>query len=525
MTEVFSQGRSWSDYLRQLDDLKRISKADVVSAANRYLLNDRYLRGVKKYGSYPKDKVTQPDYKPVVPKHAKEQSAYAKELEKLPVAVSTPRLFDLDHDAEMTRLGDHTLLYKVDNPANDLFTLSLKWFKGERDEPRQALLESYLSELGTDSLTKHQLGEAWQRLGTTFEAQSSDNFFMLTLTGFENNLEPSLRLLSHVLTSLKPDKKAMSELASEYKVDHNQLDRTNTSVLQMVVSKIAKGDRSSYLRQPTVAEVRKTTGEELLQLFADLRQYDCAVLYCGRQPAATVASCLPTLDSRRSPNDNEIRLQQVAEPVVYVYDMSDSRQMLIGTFGSVKPSLSEREEAQLRLWSQYMGGGMGSVLFQEIREFRAMAYSTGGQSIIPNRYRHNDYPSGYLAQLGTQADKAMQALAVLDSLMRHMPVNEQNVAAAKQEILNNINNTYPSFRQLANFVSNYRTLGYKEDPRTVLAREVPKLTTADMVDFYQRNIQQQPRAYFIIGNKKQLDMQALSKYGRVVELKKEDVMR
>ena len=525
MTEVFSQGRSWSDYLRQLDDLKRISKADVVSAANRYLINDRYLRGVKKYGSYPKDKVTQPDYKPVVPKHAKEQSAYAKELEKLPVAVSTPRLFDLDHDAEMTRLGDHTLLYKVDNPANDLFTLSLKWFKGERDEPRQALLESYLSELGTDSLTKHQLGEAWQRLGTTFEAQSSDNFFMLTLTGFEHNLEPSLRLLSHVLTSLKPDKKAMSELASEYKVDHNQLDRTNTSVLQMVVSKIAKGDRSSYLRQPTVAEVKKTTGEELLQLFADLRQYDCAVLYCGSQPAATVASCLPTLDSRCSPNDNEIRLQQVAEPVVYVYDMSDSRQMLIGTFGSVKPSLSEREEAQLRLWSQYMGGGMGSVLFQEIREFRAMAYSTGGQSIIPNRYRHNDYPSGYLAQLGTQADKAMQALAVLDSLMRHMPVNEQNVAAAKQEILSNINNTYPSFRQLANFVSNYRTLGYKEDPRAVLAREVPKLTTADMVDFYQRNIQQQPRAYFIIGNKKQLDMQALSKYGRVVELKKEDVMR
>ena len=525
MTEVFSQGRSWSDYLRQLDDLKRISKADVVSAANRYLLNGRYLRGVKKYGSYPKDKVTQPDYKPVVPKHAKEQSAYAKELEKLPVAVSTPRLFDLDHDAEMTRLGDHTVLYKVDNPANDLFTLSLKWFKGERDEPRQALLESYLSELGTDSLTKHQLGEAWQRLGTTFEAQSSDNFFMLTLTGFEHNLEPSLRLLSHVLTSLKPDKKAMSELASEYKVDHNQLDRTNTSVLQMVVSKIAKGDRSSYLRQPTVAEVKKTTGEELLQLFADLRQYDCAVLYCGRQPAATVASCLPTLDSRRSPNDNEIRLQQVAEPVVYIYDMSDSRQMLIGTFGSVKPSLSECEEAQLRLWSQYMGGGMGSVLFQEIREFRAMAYSTGGQSIIPNRYRHNDYPSGYLAQLGTQADKAMQALAVLDSLMRHMPVNEQNVAAAKQEILSNINNTYPSFRQLANSVSNYRTLGYKEDPRAVLAREVPKLTTADMVDFYQRNIQQQPRAYFIIGNKKQLDMQALSKYGRVVELKKEDVMR
>jgi len=528
MGEVFSQGRTWSDYLQQTEAVKSITKADVVSAANRYLLNDQYLRGVKKFGSYPKDKVSQPDYKPVVPKHAKEQSEYARQLEQLTPRslLPAPKLLDLDRDAEITRLSDHVILYKVENPANDLFTLSLKWQKGERNEPRQELLASYLSEIGTDSLTKHQLGEAWQRLGTTFEAKSSDNFFMLTLTGFEHNLKPSLQLLHHVLTSLKPDKEAMSELASEYKVDHRQLDRTNSSVMQMVIGKIAKGEKSSYLRQPTVAEVKKTTGEELLQLFDDLRQYDCSVLYCGRQPSATVASALHLPPSTFHPSsDNEIRLQQTPEPIVYVYNMSDSRQMLIGTYGSVKPSLTEREEAQLRLWSQYMGGGMGSVLFQEIREFRAMAYSTGGQDITPNRSRHNEYPSGYIAYLGTQADKAMLALGVLDSLMRHMPVNEQNVAAAKQEILNKINNSYPSFRQLADYVSSYRALGHKEDPRATLAREVPKLTTADMVDFYQSNIQQQPRVYFVIGNKKQLDMQALSKYGRVVELKKDDVMR
>ena len=211
--------------------------------------------------------------------------------------------------------------------------------------------------------------------------------------------------------------------------------------------------------------------------------------------------------------------------MVYVYHMPDSRQMLIGTYGTVKPSLTDRETAQLKLWSQYLGGGMGSVLFQEIREFRAMAYSAGGQVITPNYVRHRDYPSGYIAYLGTQGDKAMQALGVLDSLLRDMPVNEQNVAAAKQEILNNINNTYPSFRQLPNFVSNYRTLGYREDPRTSLARIVPTLTTTDMVDFYRQNIRQQPRVFFVIGNKKQLDLQQLSKYGRVVELKKDDIMR
>ena len=528
MGEVFSQGRSWNDYLQQAEAVKGITKADVVSAANRFLLNDQYLRGIKKFGSYPKDKVSQPDYKPVVPKHAKEQSAYARQLAQLPVAERAPRLIDLDHDTEIARLSDHTTLYRIENPANDLFSLSLKWFRGERDEPRLTLLGDYLPELGTDSLTKHQLGEAWQRLGTTFEVKSSDNYFMLTLTGFERNLEPSLRLLRHVLTSLKPDKEAMSELASEYKVDHSQLDRTNTTVMQMVLSRISKGEKSSYLRQPTVAEAKKTTGEELLQLFDEVRQYDCALLYCGRQPLSTLqplTSQLLPLSPRLSPNDNEIRRQETTEPVVYVYNMPDSRQMLIGTYGSVKPSLTDRERAQLRLWSQYMGGGMGSVLFQEIREFRAMAYSAGGQDVTPNYVRHRDYPSGYIAYLGTQADKAMQALGVLDSLLNNMPVNEQNVAAAKQEILNNINNSFPTFRQMPNFVSNYRALGYNEDPRTALARLVPTLTTADMVDFYRQNVQQKPRAFFIIGNKKQLDMQQLAKYGRIVELKKDDIMR
>lgn len=526
MGQVFTQGRSWNDYLQQLEAVRSITKADVVAAANRYLLSDQYLRGVKKFGSYPKDKVSQPSYKPVVPKHAKEQSEYARQLAKLPVAERAPRLIDIEHDTEMTPLNDHLILYKVKNPVNDLFSLSLKWFKGEREEPRLTLLESYLPELGTDSLTKHQLGEAWQRLGTTVEYKSSDNFFMLTLTGFERNLEPSLRLLNHVLTSLKPDKKAVSELVSEYKVNLRQQDRTNSSVMQMVISKLSKGEKSSFLRQPTVAEAKKMTGEDLLRLFEDVRQYDCAVLYCGNHASKELTSHLPLLTSHLSPHDNEIRLQETTEPIVYVYNMPNSRQMLIGTYGSVKPSLTDRETAQLRLWSQYMGGGgMGSMLFQEIREFRAMAYATGGQDITPNRFRHRDNPSGYLAYLGTQADKAMQALAVLDSLMKDMPVNEQGVTATKQEILNSINNSYPAFRQLPNYVSNYRALGFAEDPRAAVANNVPALTTADMVDFYNQNIRQQPRAYFIIGNKKQLDLQALTKYGRVVELKKEDLMR
>ena len=119
----------------------------------------------------------------------------------------------------------------------------------------------------------------------------------------------------------------------------------------------------------------------------------------------------------------------------------------------------------------------------------------------------------------------MQAVAVLDSLLSQMPFNELNVTSARQEVLNDINNSYPSFRQIANFVSSYRRNGYKEDPRSSMARIVPSLTSADMMAFYKANIQRQPRAVFIIGSKRHMDLQQLARYGRVVELKKSDIMR
>jgi len=528
MGEVFMQGRTWDDYLRQVETVKTITKADVMRVARRYLLSEQYLRGVKKFGSYPKDRLQQPGYKPVVPKHSNQESAFAQELKKLSVGDCHPRLIDLNRDVQMTPLTDHTILYKVDNPVNDLFELSLKWHRGRRDEPRLVLLESYLNEIGTDSLTKHQLHEAWQRLGTTFDANSSENYFTLTLRGFEHHLEPSLRLLCHIMTALNPDKEAMKELVSDYKLNHRQLTRENSEVLQMMVSYVISGTQSKFLRMPSVSEVKKTTGDDLLKMFQNLRQYDCSVLYSGNRTSTAVAALcreLPLDVSHLAKADNDIRLKQYDVPIVYMYDMPETRQTYIGVYGSLKPSMTDRENALLQLWSQYMGGGMSSLLFQEIREFRAMAYSTGGQSLTPNRVRHPDYPSGYLAYLGTQADKAMLALAVLDSLMGNMPVNELNVTAAKQAILNDINNLYPIFRQLPNTVASYRTAGYNEDPRASVARIVYTLASDDMTDFYRKNVQHAPRVYFIIGNKRQLDLPALSKYGRVVELNHNDILK
>ena len=68
--------------------------------------------------------------------------------------------------------------------------------------------------------------------------------------------------------------------------------------------------------------------------------------------------------------------------------------------------------------------------------------------------------------------------------------------------------------------------GYTADPNTETARLLPAITAQDIVQFHQQHVgNNQSRVWIIIGDKKTTDLKALSSYGKIVELKKEDVYR
>ena len=167
---------------------------------------------------------------------------------------------------------------------------------------------------------------------------------------------------------------------------------------------------------------------------------------------------------------------------------------------------------------------MSSVLFQEVREFRSLAYASQGFTLTP-MLAHSTAPIGFLAYIATQADKSMQAINLLDSLVNDMPMNVENLEVARQGILNDINNSYPTFRGKPAMVAKAERYGYNCDPNTAAVRETPTLTRADVETIYSRNIKGQPYQLMIVGDLKKLDMKALSRFGRIVKVKKEDIYK
>lgn len=529
LINALSKGHSWQDVLQKIEGIRTLTKTDVVAAAKKYY-GANYIKLSKKYGMSKKETLKQPGYKPVSPKNMDAKSDFARQLEQIPVRETAVRTVDFNHDVTTQQLDSHVTLYYKENPINDIFTFTLRYKDGSLHTPALNILADYLSQLGTDSLKKQQLEQAWQRINTTMEVVPGDVAFSINLTGPDSQLKPALQLLTHFLHSAKGDDEALSDVKDEDKVDRKGFGKQKDNVLQPVIHRIVYGSKSSYLTQMSKKEVKALKSEDLLSLFRELQQYDCELFYCGRQPIQSVATelqqSLPLSQCIKPQADTFRPLQQYSESTVYFFHVPKSRQNYVVSYDAVGSLPTIHERVRFKLWDEYFGGNMSSVLFQNVREFRSLAYSTGGKSFTTSFVQHPSELQGYITATGTQADKTLEAIATIDSLLRQMPMKEENLEAARQNVLNDIQNSYPTFRTIPKYVANQLRNGYHYDPDADVASHLPDVTAQDIMQFHQLHIApNQHRVWIVIGDRKLTDMKALARFGKIVELKKEDVYR
>ena len=529
LINALSKGHSWQDVLQKIEGIRTLTKTDVVAAAKKYY-GAHYITLSKKYGMSKKETLKQPGYKPVSPKNMDAKSDFARQLEQIPVRETAVRTVDFNHDVTTQQLDSHVTLYYKENPINDIFTFTLRYKDGSLHTPALNILADYLSQLGTDSLKKQQLEQAWQRINTTMEVVPGDVAFSINLTGPDSQLKPALQLLTHFLHSAKGDDEALSDVKDEDKVDRKGFGKQKDNVLQPVIHRIVYGSKSSYLTQMSKKEVKALKSEDLLSLFRELQQYDCELFYCGRQPIQSVATelqqSLPLSQCIKPQADTFRPLQQYSESTVYFFHVPKSRQNYVVSYDAVGSLPTIHERVRFKLWDEYFGGNMSSVLFQNVREFRSLAYSTGGKSFTTSFVQHPSELQGYITATGTQADKTLEAIATIDSLLRQMPMKEENLEAARQNVLNDIQNSYPTFRTMPKYVANQLRNGYHYDPDADVASHLPDVTAQDIMQFHQLHIApNQHRVWIVIGDRKLTDMKALARFGKIVELKKEDVYR
>ena len=528
MMNLFSQGKSWNDYLNEVARIESITKEDVVRVAQKYFSNN-YLCVTKSTGKYPKDNLPKPAFSPVVPRNADASSSYAKQLEKIPEQQVAPRIIDFEKDVKTSKLTPLVTLYTTPNPLNDIFTLNISYGIGALEQPELMQLTNYLQLLGTESLSFEQFRSRLQSIGSTLAFDVTPDAFVMKVTGFDNHIDETMKLVGDFIRHAKADDKKLRQIVDDAKVSEKAFFKSGDNVASALLEQVKYGDQSRYLRKLSLSQIKKLKGKDMLAIYDKVRSVQCDLHYCGTLPVekviGTIRQHLPlerTTVASNSPYYRE--LKQYDRPTVFFIDMPDMAQSIVYGYVKGDPVDDKASRHASRLFSVYFGGDMSSLMFQEIREFRSFAYRTSGRYQLPN-HAHKGTAGSFTAILSTQSDKTLDALGVLDSLIREMPLKPERMEAVKQTLVNRINNDYPPFRNLSEKVASARMEGFDRDPAEEFLRDIATMDMQDISRFYREQISGRPVVYVIAGNRKHIDMKKLAEYGTIIKVKKKDIYK
>jgi predicted Zn-dependent peptidase len=528
MMNLFSQGKSWNDYLNEVARIESITKEDVVRVAQKYFSNN-YLCVTKSTGKYPKDNLPKPAFSPVVPRNADASSSYAKQLEKIPEQQVAPRIIDFEKDVKTSKLTPLVTLYTTPNPLNDIFTLNISYGIGALEQPELMQLTNYLQLLGTESLSFEQFRSRLQSIGSTLAFDVTPDAFVMKVTGFDNHIDETMELVGDFIRHAKADDKKLRQIVDDAKVSEKAFFKSGDNVASALLEQVKYGDQSRYLRKLSLSQIKKLKGKDMLAIYDKVRSVQCDLHYCSTLPVekviGTIRQHLPlerTTVASNSPYYRE--LKQYDRPTVFFIDMPDMAQSIVYGYVKGDPVDDKASRHASRLFSVYFGGDMSSLMFQEIREFRSFAYRTSGRYQLPN-HAHKGTAGSFTAMLSTQSDKTLDALGVLDSLIREMPLKPERMEAVKQTLVNRINNDYPPFRNLSEKVASARMEGFDRDPAEEFLRDIATMDMQDISRFYREQISGRPVVYVIAGNRKHIDMKKLAEYGTIIKVKKKDIYK
>ena len=528
MMNLFSQGKSWNDYLNEVARIESITKEDVVRVAQKYFSNN-YLCVTKSTGKYPKDNLPKPAFSPVVPRNADASSSYAKQLEKIPEQQVAPRIIDFEKDVKTSKLTPLVTLYTTPNPLNDIFTLNISYGIGALEQPELMQLTNYLQLLGTESLSFEQFRSRLQSIGSTLAFDVTPDAFVMKVTGFDNHIDETMELVGDFIRHAKADDKKLRQIVDDAKVSEKAFFKSGDNVASALLEQVKYGDQSRYLRKLSLSQIKKLKGKDMLAIYDKVRSVQCDLHYCGTLPVekviGTIRQHLPlerTTVASNSPYYRE--LKQYDRPTVFFIDMPDMAQSIVYGYVKGDPVDDKATRHASQLFSVYFGGDMSSLMFQEIREFRSFAYRTSGRYQLPN-HAHKGTAGSFTAMLSTQSDKTLDALGVLDSLIREMPLKPERMEAVKQTLVNRINNDYPPFRNLSEKVASARMEGFDRDPAEEFLRDIATMDMQDISRFYQEQISGRPVVYVITGNRKHIDMKKLAEYGTIIKVKKKGIYK
>ena len=521
--EMESNGQTYEEFLAETERIKTITKEEIVAIANKYFGND-YLNIRSKMGFPDKDKVEKPNWKPLEAKNTNMKSDFAKMIEAQNVPEVTPQVIKFGEDVKITDISNGYKLYSANNTANDIFELKFHFNYGLLDDPDLYRASNYLSLQGTEDKNYQEFALELQKMGANIDIYVDDNDYVVSISGFEKDLERVLDLCYQKLYHPSNDESQIAVLVEGEEMGIQTRKEDASTWAQAVKEYALYGEKSIYLNQSALKKWSKRSGNELLAEVAEPLKYDGYVTYSGNQNPEVLVSSIKVhrfLPLKPLHREEKYRLEQkFTQPQVFFAPNKKFRQSNIW-FHVPGEKLSLKDEALASLFSKYFGTDMYSIVFQEIREFRSLGYTA---------YANYDYdylerkPGLLYGFLGTQGDKTFDGIDAFSDLIKNMPERIEKFNASKEALLKSRASNYIGFRNKPGTVQFWTKKGFDHDPRAEVTEVIRKAEYKDVQEFYNRMIKGRPVVIMMSGPKS-VNKKDLGKYGTVTQLKYKEIFK
>lgn len=521
--DAFIAGVDWKDACKEIERYESVTKEDVVAFANKYLDPQSYAIVYKRQGEDKSvQKIAAPAITPIVTNRDK-QSAFLQEIASTEVKPIEPVFVDFAKEMSVSKIADAAeILYKR-NELNDIFTLNIRFPRGNYGDPALGVAADYISYLGTDKLKAEEIATKLFDLACSFYVSVGSRSTTLVFRGLGENMEEAISIVEDLVANAVADEEVLTHLKNDILESRLRNKKSQSACNSSLIDYVVYGP--DYVKNTNLsnAELASLTSTELIDKVRKLLSEGHQIIYYGPMSESEFRAAIDR--SHKIGEGAVLAPEQFTEAQAtnsssVVLAQYDANQINYHQYSNRGEKFDIDSEANLNLYNEYFGGGMNTVVFQEMREARGLAYSAWARLYFPGRIDGTYY---YRAFIATQNDKMRQAIEAFEEIINNMPQSEASFKVAKDALTARLRTQRIVGVGVLNSFIECRRYGISEPTDRLVFEKVQNLTLQDIVATQQKWVKDRDYTYAILGDIKNLDTDYLRTLGPVKVVSLEDI--
>lgn len=433
------------------------------------------------------------------------KSEFFKNIEKIKSEDIKPIILDYNKSVKNYKYNDNINFYYIKKDDKKLFKIEIRFNCGILNDKNVDTLNYFLQFSKSKNITFNKFCEKLNELGSDIYLNITDNFTSLKIFGISENFDKTIKLISDYISNINFDNNSIEEGIKNYLNNEPNFR----------LAKIKFKNYKDYIVDSI--EIKQFTKEKVKNLFNKVLSAKCDVLFStDLEPKQFIDKIIMSKMLNKCKNEykiNKYEYKNYDKNKIFIHNISGAQNIKCHIYNFLNKSKNE-DVFLLNTYNSYYY----SVYFDELR-------SKNGLTYYSNWFvRHNDmfYDKDYL-----EIDFDCQPNKFISAFSKTLKLFDFNKNLQQFEILyRNLKNQHNSKRftdmEILNKYFNdkiYEININKTNSFEIESNNMNSVTLDKLTEFHNNNIKNAPKIIYIEGNLEDIDINFLSKYGEVKNLK------